>query len=99
LPDIIGNDGEFMLRVDGNYEASMILNKQVMEKIRRLVDGELVFMVPARDLVLLTGSKNTKSIDKFVGICTDVIKNSPYSLTSKLFLWKDNAIVVYQPKA
>lgn len=99
LPEIIGNDGEFMLRVDGNYEASMILSARLMKKIKGMVDGDLVFFVPARDLVLLTGSKNNDSIRKFKALSLDVINNSPYSLTDHLFMWDNGKISVYPTMA
>lgn len=45
--------------------------------------------VPTRDLLLVTGSKNAAGIAKLEELARDAVRESSYSLTSTLFVYRD----------
>jgi uncharacterized protein YtpQ (UPF0354 family) len=85
--EILGNQGFFMLRVDGNYEASCILDRALMERIAKMVSGELVMIVPSRDLVLLTGTKEEAGIERLRKGVARAFPDNGYRISSSLFVY------------
>src|SRR5262245_43568267 len=53
-----------MIVAGGNYEASLLLFDDLWTGGKIAVDGDVVVAVPARDLLLFTGSKNRAGITK-----------------------------------
>ena len=60
-----------------------------------MVEGDLLVMIPARDLVLITGSRNVDGIAKFNQMAVEVIEQSPYRLTASWFVWKSDKLDVF----
>jgi len=53
-----GEDGYYMLTAGGTYEASMIL-LDIWYKDNFDIDGNIIIAVPSRDVVLITGSRDS----------------------------------------
>jgi uncharacterized protein YtpQ (UPF0354 family) len=53
-----------MLIADGTYEASFLLFDDLWTKEQFPVQGDIVVYVPSRDLVLITGSKDSEGLEK-----------------------------------
>ncbi len=64
LPDISsqGNNVLSVLKADGNYEASLILMEEIWTRDNFDVAGDIVVFVPARDVVLVTGSEDIEGL-------------------------------------
>jgi uncharacterized protein YtpQ (UPF0354 family) len=64
LPDITveGNDSLSMLVAGGNFEASLLLLDEIWTKENFNVRGDIVVFVPARDVVLVTGSQDEEGL-------------------------------------
>lgn len=90
LPEIKkrGSEGVYMVTADGTYEASLLLFDNIWTSENFKVNGDFVIAVPSRDLLLVTGSKDSEGISKISSIAADAIKEASYYLTSELFIRK-----------
>ena len=89
-----GADGTYMLIADGNYEASLVLFDDIWQgdiwtSGSLPVEGEVVIAVPARDMLLVTGSRDAGGLAILRDIAADVIASDPYFLTDQLFVYRD----------
>ena len=50
-----------MLKAGGDYEASLLLFDDIWRDGQVKVDGDIVVAVPAKDVLLVTGSNNLKA--------------------------------------
>lgn len=80
-----------LVKADGNYEASLLLLKDLWEQPRFKVSGDTVVAVPTRDVLLVTGSRNPAGIAKLREMSAQLAARSPYHLTSELFVYRDGA--------
>jgi len=58
------DNGYYKITAGGDYEASLILDKTIWTKDNFQVLGEIVIGIPARDLVLLTGSEDVAGLKR-----------------------------------
>ncbi|ADE11348.1 DUF1444 family protein [Sideroxydans lithotrophicus] len=77
-----------MITVGGNYEASLLLFDDLWTNLSK-ANGEIVVAVPARDLLMFTGSRNQQGLTKLRELATKYAKESPYHLTDKLFVYRN----------
>lgn len=90
LPDIQlhGREGSFGLSAGGDFEASLILMKSLWSKENINVNGDFVIAIPNRDLLFITGSKNTKEVERIREIAIDSYRNGNHQVSPYLFIWK-----------
>jgi uncharacterized protein YtpQ (UPF0354 family) len=95
--DLDGGDGLYMVTAGGDYEASLILVEDLWagESIAPKVKGEVVIAVPARDLLLVTGSKDPAGLRKVRELAAKVLKEGTYTLTDQLFVWRGGQFVPF----
>ncbi len=89
-----GDDGIYMLVADGNYEASLLLFDDIWSNDTWTtggtpVAGEVVVTVPARDVLVVTGSRDAEGIATLRDIARDIVASDPYSLTDQLFVYRN----------
>lgn len=77
-----------MITVGGNYEASLLLFDDLWANLSK-ADGDIVVAVPARDLLMFTGSRNQRGLTKLRELAAKYVKESPYHLTDKLFVYRN----------
>jgi uncharacterized protein YtpQ (UPF0354 family) len=53
------------------------------------VKGDIVVAVPARDVVLVTGSHNRKGLQVVRAMAADLAAKGPHRLTTALFVYRD----------
>lgn len=95
-----GENGTYMLTADGNFEASLPLLDSVWKDPALRVNGEFVFAIPARDLLVITGSKDGEGIARLRKVIYDVFsQNGSYRLTQKLFLYREGKIEVFEEES
>lgn len=96
--ELQGGDGLYMITAGGDYEASLILVDDLWtgESIAPKVKGEIVIAVPARDLVLVTGSKDPAGLKKVRELARKVLKEGTYTLTDRLFVWRGGRFVAFE---
>ena len=88
---IEGGDGRQAVRLDGNYDASMVL---LFERWRERIDvaGVPVFAIAARDQLLVCGSGDVEAVVALQRMAGDIVERSPYGLTSRLFVFHRGAL-------
>ena len=96
---IHGNNGLFMITAGGTYEASLLLLDELWQGDRMKVDGDYVVAIPARDMLLVTGSNNLPALQKIQSMAKKHREESAYSLTSDLFVYRSGKFVKFdEPK-
>lgn len=97
LPKIklYGRDGTYMLSAGGTYEASLLLFSRIWRSGKIKVKGEIVVSIPARDMLMATGSKDPKGLEKIKQIAAKVMQNEPYRLTDRLFVYRKKRFVAF----
>ncbi len=90
LPEIQvhGSDGLYMVTAGGYFEPSLMLVDDMWNADNFDVQGETVVCVPARDTLLVTGSQDEDNLEKLVEISEEIYAESPYRLTTKLYVWR-----------
>jgi uncharacterized protein YtpQ (UPF0354 family) len=85
-----------MVTAGGDYEASLLLFDDLWTDEAFQVDGEVVVAIPARDLLLVTGSKTPGGIAKLREIATKSLQQSSYRLTDTLFVYRDGKFMKFE---
>lgn len=100
LPEIKcnGDNGLYSIVVGGTYESSLILWKELLSEKNFPVEGEMVVSVPARDLILVTGSRDRENIGELVKIVEECYEEWSYPVSPLLFKWDGECFVKYSPE-
>jgi uncharacterized protein YtpQ (UPF0354 family) len=100
LPKIemaVGADGLFLIGAGGQYEASLLLADSIWSSGQIKVNGEIVAAVPAKDALIVTGSRNAAGLVRLRQVATDLAKG-PYALTSALLVYRGGKFVAFDGK-
>lgn len=84
-----GTNGFYMLTAGGDYEASLLLLDSIWSGGQIKVDGDFVVGIPTRDLLLVTGSRNSQGIEKLKQMASEASSRGAYRLTEKIFVYRD----------
>lgn len=95
--ELYGGDGVYMIAAGGTYEASLLLADSIWDSGQIEVRGDYVVAIPARDVLLITGSDDPDNIAKLRGMVAAVIADTPYRLTDVLFVYRNGVFVRYDP--
>lgn len=84
------------VRLDGNYDASLLL---IPGAWRHRVDlpGELLMAVPARDELLVCAAQDVESRRRLRQIARTIMLKSPYRISDQLFGWEDGVLTMVPP--
>lgn len=90
LPDIEVHKGPLfsMLTAGGDFEASLLLIDDIWTGGAFGFDGEIVVAVPARDVLLITGSNDAAGLAKVEELARATVGESSYALTTTLFVYR-----------
>jgi uncharacterized protein YtpQ (UPF0354 family) len=78
-----------ILSAGGDYEASLLLLDDIWSGGQIKVKGDIVVAVPARDVVLVTGSQNRKGLQVVRAMAADLAAKGPHRLTTTLFVYRE----------
>jgi hypothetical protein len=92
-----GADGIFLISAGGQYEASLLLADNIWSGGQIKVDGDIVAAVPAKDVLIVTGSRNAAGLARLRKVATDLAKG-PYALTPVLFVFRGGKFVAFDDK-
>ena len=92
-----GADGIFLISAGGQYEASLLLADNIWSGGQIKVDGDIVAAVPAKDALIVTGSRNAAGLARLRKVATDLAKG-PYALTPVLFVFRGGKFVAFDDK-
>ncbi|HWB37124.1 MAG TPA: DUF1444 family protein [Rugosimonospora sp.] len=84
-----GQPPALMLSFDG-LESSLLLSEVFWDELSESVPGELVIGVPARDVVIITGSRSRSGLEKARRAVDRVFfAKGPHLLLPDLLVWRD----------
>jgi uncharacterized protein YtpQ (UPF0354 family) len=91
LPKIEMRAGDhvFLVAAGGDYEASLLLLDDVWSGGQIKVNGDIVVAIPARDVLLVTGSRDRTGVRKVRELATKLVAEGPYGLTDPLFVYRN----------
>jgi uncharacterized protein YtpQ (UPF0354 family) len=92
-----GADGTFLVTAGGTYEASLLLVDDLWSGGQIKVDGDIVVAVPARDVLLVTGSHNRAGIRNLHDLAAK-LATGPYALTPVLLAYRGGKFVEFDDK-
>jgi uncharacterized protein YtpQ (UPF0354 family) len=79
----------FMIKADGNYESSLLLGEKLWKSQSSQVQGELVAAVPARNVLLCTGSGTPGNLDVLRQTVAKVQATEGHIISSRLLVWRN----------
>jgi uncharacterized protein YtpQ (UPF0354 family) len=88
-------DGLWLISAGGNYEASLLLADSIWSSGQIKVDGDIVAAVPAKDALIVTGSRNAAGIARLRKVAADLARG-PYALTPALFVYRDGKFIEFE---
>ncbi len=92
-----GADGIFQIGAGGSYEPSLLLVDELWSSGQIKVDGEIIVAVPAKDALLVTGSRNQTGVTRLRALAAE-LATGPYALTPILFVYRDGKFVPFDAK-
>jgi uncharacterized protein YtpQ (UPF0354 family) len=92
---IEGEDGCFGVRLDGNYDASLVfLTEDWRDRVE--IEGDAVMAIPAREELLVCGTKDRHGRNRIRNIAAHIMARSPYGLSALLYVWRDGVLTRYE---
>jgi len=91
LPKIeMRSDGDILLiTAGGDYEPSLLLIDEIWSGGQVKVNGDIVVAVPARDVLLVTGSRSRTGVKRLRELAAKFAAEGPYRLTDTLFVYRN----------
>jgi uncharacterized protein YtpQ (UPF0354 family) len=95
-PDIQPQNGLYRIMANGDYDACLLLLDDFWNSAKIEIDGELIAAVPARDFLVVTGSRDPSALAQLKNVAETVAAKAPYRLTTKLFVRRQGQFVPYE---
>jgi uncharacterized protein YtpQ (UPF0354 family) len=91
LPKIELRSGDHILLVSagGDYEPSLLLIDEIWSGGQIKVKGDIVVAIPARDALLVTGSRDRTGVRRMRELAAKLAAEGPYGLTDALFVYRN----------
>ncbi len=89
-----GENGYYMIVADGNYESSLIL-LDIWNQENFPVNGEIIIGIPARELVLITGSEDFENIERLKNTIQEINEEGDHIVSEKLFILQHEKFEVF----
>jgi uncharacterized protein YtpQ (UPF0354 family) len=87
-----------MITAGGNYEASLLLLDEIWSSGQIQVNGDIVVAIPARDLLLVTGSRNRAGVKRLRAFAAKFAAQGPYGLIDTLFVYRNGRFIRFGAK-
>ena len=78
-----------LMSAGGNYEASLLLIDEIWSSGQIQVNGDIVVAIPARDVLMVTGSRSRSGLKLVREMAAKFKSQGPYELTDTLFRYRD----------
>jgi hypothetical protein len=80
-----------MLTAGGNFEATLLLLPEVWESIRTMVEGNIVAVVPARDLLFIAGDAVPENLAELRRVTSKALENADKPISRRFIRWEEGA--------
>jgi uncharacterized protein YtpQ (UPF0354 family) len=87
--DISHESGVSIVSAGGDYDASLLLLDELWSGESIKVKGDIVVAIPARNVLLVTGSQDRAGLRTMRTLVAKVAADGPYTLTRSLFVYKN----------
>jgi uncharacterized protein YtpQ (UPF0354 family) len=87
-------EGAFMITSHADYGASLVLADGIWSGDQIKVNGDIVVAVPAKDVILATGSRDRSNLKAMRGLAHDLAKGSG-GLVETLFVYRNGRFVKF----
>ena len=87
-----------MMTANGDYEASLLLLDEIWRSGRIKMNGDIVVAIPAKDVLMVTGSKSRKGIAAVRELAAKYKAESRYEITDTLFVYRNGRFVRFTGK-
>ncbi len=84
-----GEGPVFKLIADGNYEASLLLAEKLWEDQANMVGSDIVAVVPAREVVLFTGSSSAVGLAEMRSSAEEILTKGSHVVSRTLIVWRN----------
>ena len=84
-----GDDHVLLVSAGGDYEPSLLLIDEIWTGGQVKVNGDIVVAVPARDVLLVTGSRDRTGLKRIRELAAKFAAQGPYGLTDTLFVYRN----------
>jgi len=100
LPKIeMQGDGHVsLIRAGGDYEPSLLLVDDIWSGGQIKVNGDIVVAVPARDVLLVTGSRDRSGLKRIRELAAKFAAQGPHRLIDTLFVYRDGRFSKFEAK-
>jgi len=95
-PELYSGPYAHGIRIDGNYEASLILYPEWWEDRPVKVDGDYVVALPARDILMITGSNNEAGIAQLRALARQTVEKGDHTIVETLFVFRDGRFTRFE---
>lgn len=92
----MGGDGIYLISAGGDYEASLLLVSDLWDREQMPVEGDFIAAIPARDLLIVTGSENPEGIRRVREMASEGAAQFSYRLSPVLFVRKNGVFEVFE---
>lgn len=90
-----GADNAWLISAGGDYESSLLLLADIWSGGQIKVDGDIVVAVPAKDALLVTGSRNAPGITRLRKFAAEVASGAS-GLTKALFVYRGGKFATFE---
>lgn len=94
--EVMGGDGIYLISAGGDYEASLLLVSDLWDREQMPVEGDFIAAIPARDLLIVTGSENPEGIRRVREMASEGAAQFSYRLSPVLFVRKNGVFEVFE---
>jgi uncharacterized protein YtpQ (UPF0354 family) len=90
-----GSDGGPLISAGGEFDASLLLADNLWSGGQVKVDGDIVVAVPAKDVLIATGSRNAPGLARLRAAALK-FASGPNGLTTALFVYRDGKFMRFE---
>jgi uncharacterized protein YtpQ (UPF0354 family) len=80
-------DRAYMLTCGGNYEATLILLPEIWNSVHSMVEGRIIAVVPARDILYFTGDASHENLADLRRWTSKMIESAEKPLSRAFIRW------------
>jgi uncharacterized protein YtpQ (UPF0354 family) len=91
-----GDGPWYLLTAGADYVASLLLFDEIWEELKDSVDGDIVATVPARDVLMYTGSQSENGLAEIRKRSEEISSTGPHAISSSLIVRKSDHWELFQ---
>lgn len=88
-----------MLTAGGDFEATLLLLPYVWDSVASMVQGDVVAVIPARDLIFFTGSEDHKGLSEMRSLTSKMLEQANKPLSRHFLIHTSAGWIAYRGHA